>query len=157
MGLAAECMRGPVFSLLRALLGSESPLLLGFSFHHDLAELARSQWANACREVCSLCDLQLLATSFSGAPPGASSGPRTVLRPKKALWPEGLAALVKRSLGAQLCKEEQKSYWRRRPLRASQRHYAALDAFVLLQVASALMAVPLEQQDLLAARLRALN
>ncbi|CAJ1352999.1 unnamed protein product, partial [Effrenium voratum] len=44
----------------------------------------------------------------------------------------GLRRLVQRTLQVDLCKAEQCSRWSRRPLRASQLHYAALDAWVLL-------------------------
>ncbi|KAJ8601963.1 hypothetical protein CTAYLR_004459 [Chrysophaeum taylorii] len=47
-----------------------------------------------------------------------------------------LAVLAQQTLGARLRKDEQCSDWGRRPLTESQIHYAALDAFVLLAIAS---------------------
>eukprot|EP00435_Cladocopium_sp_Y103_P040318 s2531_g10.t4 len=53
----------------------------------------------------------------------------------------GLRHLVQRALTKELCKVEQCSCWGRRPLRASQLHYAALDAWVLLPCAKYLQDV----------------
>mmetsp|Transcript_111899 Transcript_111899/g.316189 ORF Transcript_111899/g.316189 Transcript_111899/m.316189 type:complete len:591 (-) Transcript_111899:95-1867(-) len=129
--LAEGSLQAEVGSLLAALLGQDGPLLLGFSFHNDLHELKRSPWSAACRSVHGLCDLQLLG-----------AGPH-----------EGLASLVQRHLKVPFCKGEQRSYWHRRPLRAAQRHYAALDALVLLQLASVIVDVPLTKPALMATAL----
>lgn len=135
--LSMEELRNAIGSLLQRLLGGEQPLTLCFSFHNDMRELARSPWAAVCEGARGLCDLQLVATGMRGES-------------------EGLASLVKRTLHRPLCKAEQRSCWHRRPLRAAQRHYAALDAHVLLQVGAVLAGAPLEEPELLAARLQAL-
>ena len=46
----------------------------------------------------------------------------------------GLNKVSQEVLEKQICKYEQISNWERRPLRKSQKHYAALDAFVLLRI-----------------------
>lgn len=126
--LAADGLQaadGPMAALLQTLLGRPRPLLLGFAFHNDIRELSRSPWAasvpqlrgSGSEPVRGLCDLQALTG-----------------RPR-----EGLSKLAERTLGAPLCKAEQRSYWHRRPLRQAQLHYGALDAHVLLQVAAALV------------------
>mmetsp|Transcript_5492 Transcript_5492/g.15757 ORF Transcript_5492/g.15757 Transcript_5492/m.15757 type:complete len:572 (-) Transcript_5492:211-1926(-) len=133
--LAVAATQVSVGSLLEALLGCDSPLVVGFSFHNDLGELATSPWAAATRDVKGLADLQRL--NVGGAQ-------------------EGLGRMVQRTLQRPLCKAEQRSYWHRRPLRAAQRHYAALDAFVLLQLASTLTGASLKEPEKIASALREL-
>lgn len=48
-------------------------------------------------------------------------------------------------LGKSLCKFEQSSNWSNWPLRNSQRHYAALDACVLVQIYSKLVELSAEK------------
>ncbi|KAM4634374.1 exonuclease mut-7 homolog isoform 2-T2 [Polymixia lowei] len=55
---------------------------------------------------------------------------------------KGLSLLVQLVLGKPLDKTEQLSFWERRPLRTSQIRYAAVDAFCLLDVYSALSRNP---------------
>lgn len=52
----------------------------------------------------------------------------------------GLAKACEVMLGQKLCKQEQVSNWENRPLRYSQEHYAANDAFVLISLMNKLEA-----------------
>lgn len=56
----------------------------------------------------------------------------------KGLHPEekhsNLSHICRRVLGKEICKAQTLTNWRRRPLRRSQLHYAAMDAFVVLRI-----------------------
>lgn len=47
----------------------------------------------------------------------------------------GIKSICENVLGKKLCKNEQISNWENRPLRFSQEHYGALDAYILVVVA----------------------
>eukprot|EP00929_Paragymnodinium_shiwhaense_P063445 TRINITY_DN31688_c0_g1_i1.p1 TRINITY_DN31688_c0_g1~~TRINITY_DN31688_c0_g1_i1.p1 ORF type:complete len:576 (-),score=61.22 TRINITY_DN31688_c0_g1_i1:170-1897(-) len=141
--LACESIARHIGSLMQTLFAFESPLVLGFAFQNDIRELRRSPWADSCGRFRGLCDLQLLASKDTQAN-----------KKQAKFYQEGLSSLVARSLSKPLCKAEQRSYWHGRPLRASQCHYAALDAYVLLQVAAALTDMPLSDTAGLASHLR---
>ena len=46
----------------------------------------------------------------------------------------GLAKVATDLMGKEICKGEQMSNWELRPLRKTQQHYGALDAFVLIEL-----------------------
>ena len=48
----------------------------------------------------------------------------------------GLAKVAEKVFGQPICKKEQMSNWERRPLRLTQQHYAALDAYILVRLVS---------------------
>lgn len=50
----------------------------------------------------------------------------------------GLAKVADKVFGTPICKREQMSNWEKRPLRKSQQHYAALDAYILVRIISKL-------------------
>ena len=59
----------------------------------------------------------------------------------KGLSPGGLAGCCELLLGKSLCKYEQRSNWENRPLRDSQKHYAALDAYVEIKLLQKLIEI----------------
>lgn len=57
----------------------------------------------------------------------------------------GLAKVVIDLFKVEMCKGEQMSNWEMRPLRLSQQHYAALDAFVLIDIIDSLEKIAIKK------------
>merc|ERR1712070_261137 len=99
----------------------ESLQIVGWSFQEDAKRLRELCGDDHCDCNFSVEDLQPISASL--LPSSNKSG-----------CMEGLAVTCARFLGKPLDKTEQCSDWRTRPLKESQRQYAALDAIVLLDL-----------------------
>ena len=104
--------------LLFKLFTSQNILKLGINFENDLCRLKNCYPDMKCFKaiVYNYLDLIHLHKKYYNKDPG------------------GLASLVEIHLNVPLCKFEQKSNWELRPLRLSQYHYAALDAYICLVI-----------------------
>ncbi|GMF34232.1 unnamed protein product [Phytophthora fragariaefolia] len=117
--LDLRCLPATVYN--RALTGvflSKKTIKLGQSFFQDLQELAKSYPHASCFTVCkSVVEVNDLSIVLAGAHN-----------------PLSLQKLVFFYLHRKLAKTQQVSNWERRPLTASQVHYAAADALVLIHL-----------------------
>ncbi|KAL5012574.1 hypothetical protein ScPMuIL_011125 [Solemya velum] len=138
----------------RQIFSNKEVLKLGFGLESDLQMLSKSfpVMRDAMLEMARVVDLCVLKKHISDRVSehdektvmvddvdSDSEGPTLNLGFSK---PEerGLSELVRQCLGKPLNKSEQMSDWERRPLRTSQKVYAALDAYVLLEVYEVLVA-----------------
>lgn len=104
--------------ILTEVFSSHNIGILGMSFHNDLQMLGQScKEMNFYKHIECLYDVQ---TMFE-----------TIYKKKKG---QGLDKICTKLLGKRVCKGEQTSNWERRPLRQSQTHYAALDAYILVKL-----------------------
>ncbi|RLN89739.1 hypothetical protein BBJ28_00013141 [Nothophytophthora sp. Chile5] len=108
---------------LSSIFLSKKVIKLGQSFYNDLQELAESYPTASCFRVCKgVVEVNDLSVSLAG---GHN--------------PLSLQKLVFFYLHCKLTKTQQTSNWERRPLAASQLHYAAADALVLLHLYDEIM------------------
>lgn len=93
-------------------------VIVGFSFNHDIDMFVRKfPKMQFYRFIKQFIDAQSYFARVYLA------GPET-----------GLAKVTEKVIGKAICKREQMSNWETRPLRLSQQHYAAMDAFILVQI-----------------------
>ncbi|GBG27999.1 Werner Syndrome-like exonuclease [Hondaea fermentalgiana] len=115
---------------LQRLFRREDVVKVAYGFSSDIDVLTKSYPGHTCwQAIYSLLDFAHVSVREEGSGQWAASYCRKVSR--------GLKDVVLQVLGKKLSKLEQLSNWEARPLRAGQMHYAALDAYVLTQIADA--------------------
>lgn len=106
---------------------------------HEFSILPEDQQNRQCEASESDTSLASSTTNSLTSPATTSSSQKQTTTVKKTTSgggakPKGLSKLTQQLLGKPLDKRECMSNWQNKPLREAQRRYAALDAFVLIQI-----------------------
>ena len=112
-------------NLKTALFMNNSITIVGFAIQGDIKDLAKSfkQFEDLPKHCQNILDLQKVQGSLI-----------KLLEPEEPFQPRGLSHLCEMILGKPLNKSEQRSDWTKRPLSASKITYAALDAWVSVEI-----------------------
>lgn len=104
--------------MLSKVFRNDASTIIGFGFSSDIEQFARKlPNLNFIKYVRNFVDAQ----SYFG---------KIYLIEQQT----GLAKVALKVFNKAICKVEQMSNWERRPLRQSQQHYGALDAFILIDI-----------------------
>ncbi|XP_072025307.1 exonuclease mut-7 homolog [Amphiura filiformis] len=119
-----------------ALFCGKEVLKLGFGIKTDLQMLHKSYpYLRECvSQLRRMVDLHTLSRQIVYALPDIMGEKAPASEAESVAAEKGLRELVHQCLGKPLDKKEQLSDWERRPLRPTQIHYSALDAYCLLEV-----------------------
>lgn len=104
--------------MLSKIFANPASTIIGFGFSSDIDQFSRKlPHMNFIKYVQNFIDAQ----SYFG---------KVFLVEQQT----GLAKVATRIFNKSICKVEQMSNWERRPLRKSQQHYGALDAYIMIDI-----------------------